>query len=114
SAALQNLIIAAEWIEAAIDAHTIIPYVRDYIAKSGGVPAVYMAGLDVADGDGVANDRNALAIRQWIIVRSVEEWGDRDAGVTARKAIDMCRERKIKCQYDPIGVGSNVKNEYNR
>lgn len=108
SAAIQNTIIAHEWIVAAIDAHLKIPYLR--IPP----PDVWGAGLDVAD-EGM--DRNALALRQWIILRHVEEWGERDQGITTRKMIASVRERApkgIKVQYDSIGVGAGVKTEYNR
>ena len=43
------------------------------------------AGLDVADGGG---DRNALALRKGVVLRAVDQWGERDTGVTARRAID--------------------------
>ena len=72
-----------------------------------------MAGLDVADQ---GNDRNALSMREWIIWRKTQEWGERDPGVTARRAIIACRpySGRISCQYDSIGVGAGVKTEYNR
>lgn len=109
SAAVQNTIISYEWLTACMDAHLRIPYLMVMP-----VPDVWSAGLDVADNDGVG-DRNALTLRQWIIVRSCEEWGERDPGVTARRAISAVRPHKgIKVQYDPIGVGSGVKTEYNR
>ena len=107
SAAVSNTIIAQEWIVAAVDAHIKIPYLA-------AEPPInkWMAGLDVADE---GNDRNALALRQWIIVRSVEEWGERDPGVSTRRAIAACREhRPLKVQYDCVGVGAAVKAEYNR
>lgn len=107
SAAVSNTIIAQEWIVAAVDAHIKIPYLATE-------PPInkWMAGLDVADE---GNDRNALALRQWIIVRSVEEWGERDPGVSTRRAIAACRNRRpIKVQYDCVGVGAAVKAEYNR
>jgi len=76
------------------------------------MPDAWMAGLDIADG---GQDRNALAKRQWIILRHVEEWGERDTGVSTRRAIVNTREHKnIKVMYDAIGVGSGVKAEYNR
>lgn len=106
SAAVQNTIIPYEWLTACIDAHLKVPYLRVP------PPNVWMAGLDVAD-EGL--DRNAQALRQWIILRSIEEWGERDPGATARRSIAMVRHiRGIKVQYDSIGVGSNVKSEYNR
>lgn len=61
-------------------------------------------GLDIAD-DG--EDRNALTIRQWIIVRSIEDWGERDAGVTTRRTHAAVRDKlPIKVQYDCIGPGA--------
>ena len=108
SAAISNTIIPYEWITSAIDAHLKIPYV----VKLGPAPNVWTGGLDVAD-EGI--DRNALAVRQWIILRTIEEWGERDVGVTTRRAIAGCREyRGIRLQYDAVGMGSTVKAEYNR
>lgn len=106
AAAIQNTVISYEWIQAAVDAHLIIPCLR--IPP----PDTWMAGLDVAD-EGL--DRNALALRQWVILRDCAEWGERDPGVTTRRAIAMCRDhRGIKVQYDSIGIGSNVRSEFNR
>lgn len=106
AASLGNNIIDAEWIAAAVDAHLRIPVLR--IPP----PNLWMAGQDVAD-EGL--DRNALALRQWIILRSVEQWGERDVGVTTRRMVAALRHhRGIKVQYDSIGVGAGVKAEYNR
>jgi hypothetical protein len=106
SAAVQNTIIDYEWLQASVDAHLKVVALRIQ------PPDVWMAGLDVAD-EGM--DRNALALRQWVILRSVEEWGERDPGVTARRSIQAVRKhRGIRVQYDSIGVGSAVKSEYNR
>lgn len=107
SAAISNTIIAYEWIQAAVDAHLTIPYLA-----SIEIPNVWSAGLDVADE---GEDRNALTMRQWIILRSCEEWGERDPGVSCRRTIAATRaHRGIAVQYDSIGVGSAVKAEYNR
>lgn len=117
SAAISNTIIPYEWIAAAVDAHlkirwqfkdgSIITGIPDYLIGDN-----WVAGLDVADG-GI--DRNAFAKRQSIIWRHVEEWGERDPGVTTRRAIASCRDQKrIKVQYDEIGIGSAVKSEFNR
>lgn len=108
SAAVQNTIINADWIEACVDAHLNIPYLR--IPP----PELWGAGLDVAD-EGA--DRNALALRQWIILRFCREWGERDPGVLTRNVIGVIRERGligIDLEYDSIGVGVSVKSEYNR
>lgn len=114
SAAISNTVIPYEWIEACVDAHIHIPYLAAYFAEHK--PNDWHAGLDVADA-GI--DRNALSKRQWIIWRDVEEWGERDPGVTARRAIMSCRPSQQhplipNVQYDCIGIGASVKAEYNR
>jgi phage terminase large subunit len=115
ASSVEGVVIPAEWVKSAIDAHIILQFEereRD----------VVYAGLDVADGGG---DRNALAIREGVILRSVEQWGDRDVGVTTRRAIDGIasyailgrRERTLRgveLEYDCVGVGAAVKAEYNR
>ena len=107
SSSVSNTIIALDWVDAAVDAHLTIPYLAADLP-----PDVWGAGLDIAD-DG--DDRNAMALRQWIILRSVEEWGERDPGVTTRRAYAACRDHlPIKVQYDCIGLGAAVKSEYNR
>lgn len=108
SAAIGNTIISAEWLAACVDAHLEIPCLRIQ------PPNEWMAGLDVADKE-TDGDRNALALRQWIILRSVEEWGERDQGVTTRRMVAGVRPyHGISVQYDPIGIGAGVKTEYNR
>lgn len=105
SGAISNTIIAAEWVQAAVDAHKVIPVLRD-------VPNTWAAGLDVAD-EGI--DRNAIGLRQGVVVRVVQEWGERDPGVTTRRAIEPLRQFKgIQVQYDSIGIGAAVKAEFNR
>lgn len=107
SAAISNTIITYEWIQAAVDAHLKIPYLA-----SIDIPDVWVGGLDVADE---GEDRNAFTLRQWIIIRSCEEWGERDPGVSTRRVIAGCRgKRGMRVEYDCIGIGSSVKSEYNR
>lgn len=109
SAAVDNTVIAYDWIQAAVDAHLHFPALFAE-AQSG----AWMAGMDVAD-EGV--DRNALALRQGIVTRHVEEWGERDPGESTRRMIGVLRMRnmaRIKIQYDCIGIGASVRSEYNR
>lgn len=110
SAAVSNILIPLTWVLAAKDAHIHIPYFAKEVPYNTGR---FFAGLDVAD-DGL--DKNALAIREWVIWRHCEEWGERDPGTTARRAIEACTPYagRIECQYDCIGVGAGVKGEYNR
>lgn len=115
SAAVQNTIIPYAWIAECVDAHKRITWKDDKGAIRTGlddIPNVWTAGLDIADG-GV--DRNAIATRQYIIWRSVKEWGARDTGVTTRNAIAECEGlSRVRMMYDIIGMGSSVKSEYNR
>ena len=110
SAAVSNTVIPYEHIKSSVDAHIKVQYIADAYSDNADK---WIMGLDVAD-DG--EDRNALTLREWIIWRHVEEWGARDPGMAARKAISMGREyrNKIICQYDSIGIGAAVKAEYNR
>lgn len=109
SAAISNTVIPYHYIQAAVDAHLRIPCLMRAPDK---IPDIWMQGLDVADG-GI--DRNGLAKRQWIILRHVEEWGERDTGVTTRRVIAHARQHKhIRTMYDAIGLGAGVKSEYNR
>jgi hypothetical protein len=68
--------------------------------------------LDVADEGG---DKNSLAHVKGVTLKYIEEWAEGDTGDTARKAVGICKERKInELQYDCIGVGAGVKSETNR
>lgn len=104
SAAVQNVIIPAEWVRSAIDAHEKLGFGDD---------GRWAGALDVADGGG---DRNAYALRKGSVLRHLEEWGERDTGVTARRAVAASQKpgSYIDVQYDCIGVGSGVKAETNR
>jgi hypothetical protein len=103
AAAVDGVIIPSEWVKAAIDAHVKLGF-----DDSGG----WIGGLDVADSGG---DTNALAKRKGSILKSVEEWGERDTGLSARRAVASCSGLgKIELQYDSIGVGAGIKAETNR
>lgn len=108
SAAISNTVIDDEWIQAAIDAHKKLELKdEDYISEN------WIWGLDIADDGG---DTNALAGRSGVVLRSLEEWGERDVGMTARRAIGNIKQtcNRGELNYDSIGVGSGVKAEINR
>lgn len=108
SAAVDNTVISYEWIEAAVDAHLTVP-----VLQRAALSDEWMAGLDVADEGG---DKNAMALRNGVILRRVNEWGERDPGVTTRKLLAELREAGrtgLQVQYDCIGIGAAVKAEYN-
>jgi hypothetical protein len=102
-ASVEGVIIPAEWVKSAIDAHIHLGF---------DMSGMWGAGLDVAD-EGL--DKNAIAIRNGSILTYIEDWGGKDTGATARKAIGICEDKTpIEVQYDCIGVGAGVKSEYNR
>lgn len=101
--AADGVIIKREWIEASVDAHRTL----EFEAEGGNWDA-----LDVADG---GRDTNALVGGRGVVVTRAQEWGERDPGATARRAFRACREnRPTVLQYDCIGLGTNVKSEFNR
>lgn len=108
AAAVRNTLIKVEWIKSAIDAHKAIPGMDD---------GPWCAALDVGGGDSDGNlgDRNAWGARKGVVLRKAQSWGDLDPGVTARTAVDLCRDLgRVAMQYDCIGVGAAVKAEANR
>lgn len=103
AASVDGVIIPAEWITAAIDAHERLGF------KAEGAT---IAGLDVADEGG---DRNALAVRKGAVLLAVDDWPQGDTGETTRKAVTMLQGRgPVEVQYDSVGVGAGVKSEANR
>ena len=103
SASVEGVIIKAEWVNAAIDAHI-------HLKLSGG--GGWHGALDVAD-EGA--DRNVQTMRKGIVAKSITEWGNRDTGETARKSIAICEGYgDMLMEYDCIGVGAGVKSEINR
>ncbi|QIG96586.1 hypothetical protein [Bradyrhizobium sp. 6(2017)] len=105
AASVEGVVIPAEWVRTAIDAHVRLKFVE-------GDNDDVTAGLDVADGSG---DRNALALRKNVVLRKIEEWSARDTAVTTRRAITAVEgHERVSVQYDCIGVGSGVKAEVNR
>jgi hypothetical protein len=102
AAAVDGVIIPGEWVRSAIDAH-----IKLGIPDSG----PWGSGLDVADEGG---DTNAQAMRRGVILKAVEEWGERDTAQTARRALANVEGLgPLEIQYDCIGVGAGVKAEVN-
>lgn len=102
AASVEGILIPADWVNSAIDAHLKLGFDDD-----GG----YVAGLDVADE---GRDTNAQALRKGIVLRGVTEWSERDTGATARRSVEMLEGKTVSVQYDCIGVGAGVKSETNR
>ena len=103
SASVEGIIIPYEWVESAVDAHIKLNFDDE---------GAWSAGLDVAD-EGL--DSNALIRIKGSVIKYAEEWGERDVGATARRAIVACRNSvPVELQYDCNGVGAGVKSEANR
>jgi phage terminase large subunit len=109
AASVAGVIIPAEWVKSAIDAHIALGF-----DDSGG----WRAALDVADPtEGTTGDLHALAIGKGSILHSIKDWGDGDTGEATRRAIGELEEwgaTPLELQYDSVGVGAGVKSEANR
>ena len=103
SASVEGVIVKAEWVDAAIDAHVKLGFSDD---------GVWLAAMDVAD-EGL--DKNALCARKGVVLHEADEWGSRDPGEATRRALMMLEGKgKLELHYDSIGVGAGVKTEANR
>lgn len=102
AASVEGVLIPSDWVSSAIDAHIRIGFDDD-----GG----YVAGLDVADE---GRDTNAQCLRKGVVLRSIDEWSERDTGATARRSVGLLEGKTVSVQYDCIGVGAGVKAETNR
>lgn len=102
AAAVDGVIIPADWVASAIDAHVKLGF-----SDTGG----WRAGFDPYDEGG---DMHALAIAKGPIVTHVEAWGEGDTGDATRKVVELLRGKTVDLQYDCLGVGAGVKSEANR
>ena len=98
-----RVLIKHDWIIAAIDAH-----IKLGIEPSG----AKFASMDVAD---TGPDKHAIAIRRDFLLEHLEDWADEDPGAAAAYAMEKVVSQGCHhLEYDSIGVGSNVKSEFNR
>lgn len=100
---VENVVIPAAWIRAAVDAHKKLGYDdRTYGPK--------VAGLDVADA---GQDHNAVAFRDGWILRDVKDWNFAlDTAQTLDKALaHMAVWRAKDLRYDAIGIGAGIKGD---
>lgn len=101
--AKDNLVIAGDWVMAAVDA------VKKLKLQ---VEGKVTAGLDVADG---GKDLNALCVRQGINISHIEAWGSPDTNITAQMAVNTCKRLKVEhLNWDSVGVGAGVKAALNQ
>lgn len=102
TASVSGVVIPAEWVQAAIDAH--IKLGIDPTGKRQG-------GLDVADEGG---DLNAFAGRHGILLEYVEAWSGKGADIyaTVERAFEICEaEGYSEFAYDGDGLGAGVKGD---
>lgn len=105
ASAVEGVIIPADWVVAAIDSNKKLQLDNMDAGK-------VIGGLDVADS---GRDNNALVVRKGAVVKLAEEWGERDTGRTARRAVGaLTPHTPCELQYDAIGVGAGIKAETNR
>ena len=103
ASSVQGVIIPAEWVRAAIDAHVALGF-----DDSG----LWSGALDVADEGG---DLNALTFRKGVVLHYAEDWGEGDVGQTTRRVIAAAQGKApVAIQYDAVGIGAGVKSEANR
>lgn len=105
AASVEGVIIPAEWVKSAIDAHITLAHLGDWYGP-------WRFALDVADGGG---DTNALVGFRGSVLSHAESWGERDTGRTTNRALTACSGKgRLDLQFDCVGVGAGVKAEWNR
>lgn len=109
AASVTGVIIKAQWVKAAIDAHKLLGFDDE---------GPCISGLDVAD-DTPNGDLNAQTVRKGPIVKFCVAWGGLDTGQTANRAIQnvtpfVQKYGRVEIDYDAIGLGAGVKSEVNR
>lgn len=101
-ASVAGVVIPAEWVQAAIDAH-----VKLGIEPSG----KRQGGLDVADE---GYDLNAFAGRYGVLLDYVEAWSGKGADIfsTVERAFGICDDQGyVEFAYDGDGLGAGVKGD---
>lgn len=102
SAAVEDILIPAEYVKACIDAHIVLDF--EGIGKK-------VSGLDVADEGG---DKNAQIDVYGPLITGIDQWGEGDTVKTAKRAWNHCiTEMLNEMVYDSIGVGAGVKGKTN-
>jgi hypothetical protein len=102
NASVSGVVIPAEWVQAAIDAHVRLGL--DVSGKRQG-------GLDVADE---GTDLNAFAGRYGILLDFIEAWSGKGSDIydTVSKAFDICDVSDyVEFAYDGDGLGAGTKGD---
>lgn len=99
----EQAIIKPSWIQAAVDAHILLGFEPEGVAK---------VGQDVADE---GKDTSALCFSRGAVVIDMEEWKGKDTDYTASRAYNYALDNEAdELVYDSIGVGAGVKATLNR
>lgn len=102
NASVAGVVIPAEWIQAAVDAHVKLGLV---------VSGKRQGGLDVADE---GSDLNAFAGRYGILLEYCEAWSGKGADIyaTVERAFEICEAEKYsEFAYDGDGLGAGTKGD---
>lgn len=98
---IDRVIIPAEWVNAAVDAHKVLG-----IAEDG----IHIAAQDIAD-EGA--DKNAFAGRWGIVLKCADDCGG-DADSALDMGLPLALQFNIReIQYDSVGVGAGFKTAVN-
>lgn len=105
AASVDNVLIPGEWVISATQIGEKLDLSQFDDDELG-------AGLDVADEGG---DLNAITVRRGPLLLELDEWGEKNTGITCRRAVIFCYPyTPITLQYDVVGIGSGIKSEADR
>lgn len=102
AASVEGVVIPAQWVSAAIDAH-----IKLGIKPTG----IETGALDVADQ---GRDKNAFALRHGIVLKNVDEWSGADMDIfgTTGKAFGLCDTYGLPgFHYDADGLGASCRGD---
>lgn len=103
AAAVEGVVIPAQWVRAAVDAHVKLGFEPE---------GKKIGGFDVADEGG---DKHALSALHGVVVIHSSHWAGEDGGEASGRCIVQCKRLGItSLQFDNIGVGATAKAETNR
>lgn len=102
SASIEGILIPSAWVQASVDAHTVLGITAEGIRK---------AGFDVAD-EGA--DKNAIVGRHGILVEYAESWSGKgnDIYESVEKVFMLCELLNYSgVDYDADGLGAGVRGD---
>lgn len=102
AASVEGVLIPSSWVNAAIDAHTVLGF-----APTG----IQSGALDVADE---GRDLNAFCGAHGVMIEALEEWSGKGEDIfsTVQCAFMLCDDLKYQAfAYDADGLGAGVKGD---